>query len=197
MAVIEQGLVGDGFTRSRTSVFVKDIVDGWCAWIGITGNTFMLSPVVGTFSRELTAIRAKALDTIGKKRNREQSDGPPLIMANLEKIAAKDSRCSKNAPWHYSGMPLGEDAAEGLLFCLREHAYPFFQAHISLLSIVEAMKRGMGGMALPNYLPIILIKLRLLDDLSSYVDRRVLSAKDEVQGLEYRKYVDALLKMLC
>ncbi len=151
--------------------------------------------MVGVFSEELIDIRIRAFELMGRKLDRRQ-DGPPLIMTTLEQLAADCAACSERAPWHFNESLLTVDVAGDLVGCLRRYAFPFFQTHVSLQSMMDAWKDGMGGYALPSYVPIIFVKLGRLDDLATYVELRVQKSPDESHANEYREYVQVLIKML-
>ena len=194
MEAVERLLSADGFAVSKRGVFTRQTFGDWYAWIGITGNSFMLSPIVGVFNRELIDIAARAFEILGRKRD-IQFDGPPLIMANLESLAPSNTSCSQDAEWHYVGVALTEEAATELVACLRKHAYPFCESHTSLDSIVDAAKSGMGGFSLPSFLPIILTKLGLSNELNAYVDNRIMKVGDAKLAQEYLDYVKTVIEI--
>ena len=132
---------------------------------------------------------------MGKKVDRRQ-DGPPLIMTTLEQLAADCAACSEKAPWHFDENLLKADVAGDLVGCLRRYAFPFFQTHVSLQSMMDAWKDGMGSYALPNYVPIIFIKLGRLDDLATYVELRAQKSPDEMPCQRIPGICTDLLRML-
>jgi len=188
-------LAKDGYAQPGfPGIFVKPITGSWRAWISVGGRSVELTPLIGVFDEELFDIRMRALETLGRTFPRRQ-DGPPLIMPTLERLAANCPACSTDAPWRFSGEILKTSVADDLVACLRKHAYPFLQAHASLPAVFDAWKNKMGGYSMPFYVPIVLIKLARLDALTTYVDSRLRRIPDEGHALEYRQYVNTILRM--
>ena len=59
---IASALSEDGFERRSSVVFAKPTVGPWRAWIGITGDSYTLDPMVGVLSEELIDIRIAPLN---------------------------------------------------------------------------------------------------------------------------------------
>ena len=147
--------------------------------------------MVGIMNDELNDIYFRARTTMGKNLP-PQSDGPPLLMVQLERLAAY----SADAPWEYHEKILTEDVANDLVVCLRKFAYPFFEKYASLQGVMDGSKERMPGFAFPWYAPIILIKLGRLDDARTYGENYARHLPDDEHAAEFRNYVAILFKML-
>jgi hypothetical protein len=75
-------------------------------------------------------------------------------------------------------------------------AYPFFAAHMTFQSIWDAGREGLGSPALPNYFPLILMKLGRRNDVMKYVEQRLRNVRDKKFADDYRAYVAELLKLV-
>ena len=189
-------LAADGFTKpSSADVFVKPIAGPWRAWISVPGDSFTVDPIVGIMNDELREISYRAREMRRSPMER-RPDGPPIIMVDLERLAADCPACSENALWEYHGEILTVDVADDLTACLREFGYPFFEKYASLEGLMDGSKERMPGFAFPWFAPIILIKLGRLDDAKKYAEYRASWLPDDELGSEYRKYFTALLEML-
>jgi hypothetical protein len=188
-------LAEDGFTSpSGAGIFVKQIVGPWRAWVSIPGDSFTLDPMAGIMNDELNDIRLRACEMAGQKTQR-RLDSPPIIMVDLERLAADCPACSKDAPWEYHEEILTVGVADNLVTCLRTFAYPFFEKYASLQSLMDASKERMPSFGFPWFAPIILIKLGRVDDAKTYAGNYARFLPDDEHGSEYRKYVEKLFKM--
>jgi len=193
VAAIGAKLAEDGFTRpSSADVFVKPLASPWQAWVSVAGDSFTLDPMAGIMNTELNDIYLRAKASVGNAVEK-RLDGPPLLMVDLEKLAADCASCSKDAPWEYHGEILTEVVVGDLVDCLRRFAYPFFEKYSSLEAIMEGAKERMAGYALPWFAPIILIKLGRIADAKAYAEHRSRWLPDDEHGKEYQRYCEALM----
>lgn len=196
VSAIGTRLAEDGFSKpSSADVFVKSISGPWRAWVSVAGDSFTLDPMAGIMNDELYDISCRAKAMVGQAPER-RLDGPPIIMVDLERLAAACPACSENAPWEYHGEILTDDVAQDLVACLRKFAYPFFRKYASLQGLMDGSKERMPGFAFPWFAPIILIKLGQLDDAKKYAEHRASWLPDDELGSKYREYFNALLKVL-
>jgi hypothetical protein len=96
-------------------------------------------------------------------------------------------------------MPeLKTKVADDVVYCLRKKAYPFFAAHITFQSIVDAIRtrEAWPSPGCIYYFPLILIKLGLGKDIPRFVKERVAQMKNGDVADLYERYVDALLKLV-
>lgn len=206
LARLNQLLGADGFRQPIPGLFVRNLDEVWRAWIGLTGCSIALIPVVGVFSEELLQIARAARAELGRPSQHPPDTGPPLIMAHLDQIMGNDPTCRNHMSWHFeaeeshiadpSSVPeLKPEAADDLVFCLRKKAYPFFAAHMTYASVWEAMRtrEAMPSPAIRNYLPIILMKLGRRADIPRYVEEEVKRIPNKNVATDYKTYVDALM----
>jgi hypothetical protein len=191
-------LSADGFKQSAYSIFVKNLGDDWRAWISVAGTPWALFPNVGVYNEEFRRIAHDAFAKIGRPSRQPPDSGPPLIMTPLECLIEGDKDCESHDSWDYRGTesnPIKEldvSAADDLVYCLRKKAYPFFEAHASLESIIRAANE-MPSPALSMYEPIFLIKLGRRDDVMEYVARRTLRSPEESAARKLEEYARVLL----
>src|SRR3974390_2836493 len=196
-------LTADGFRQPIEGLFVRNLDAVWRAWIGVTGCSVALIPVVGVFSEELLQIARAARAKLGRPSTHPPDAGPPLIMAHLEQIIGNDTSCQAHMSWHYavqdhhiddpSTIPeLKTEAADDLVYCLRKKAYPFFAAHMTYQSIWDAMRNreAMPSPAIRNYFPIILMKLGRRADVPRFVEEQVKQISNERVAADYKEYVN-------
>jgi hypothetical protein len=194
-------LSGDGFRQSMRALFVKDLGHDWRAWVSVPGTPWALLPNVGVYNEEFRRIAHDAFAKIGRPSQQPPDSGPPLIMTPLERLIAGDADCEKYDAWDYHGTDsdpgkeLGVSAADDLVYCLRKKAYPFFEAHTSLESIIRA-GREMPSPALAMYEPIFLVKLGRRDDVLKYVARRMRSSPEMSAALKLQEYAKVLLETM-
>jgi hypothetical protein len=197
----------NGFRQSIPGLFVKNLDTDWRAWVGVTGYPFALLPTVGVYNENLLEISRTARATLGRPSRKKPDTGPPLIMANLERIIGDDPDCLKRISWdfaiedHHLANPdsvpeLKIGVVDDLVYCLRQKAYPFFSAHMTFQSIWDAANDRMQSPAFPNYFPIILMKLGRRSDVPRYLDERLRQIRNAEVAQEYREYVDELLKVV-
>ncbi len=197
----------EGFKQSRPALFVKNLDTDWRAWLAIPGYPFALLPVIGIYDETLVQTAHEAWANLGRPSRQPPDSGPPLIMASLERIIGDDSDCKGRITWDFEVQDrhisdptlipaLTPAVADDLVYCLRKKAYPFFSDHMSFQSIWDAARHGMGSPALPNYFPLILMKVGRRSDVMRYVDERLRDVKDEKFAADYRAYVQELLKLV-
>jgi hypothetical protein len=199
----------DGFKQTGPAIFVKDMGADWRAWIGANGESYSLDPRIGVFNEELVNIAARARAMVGYPRTQPPDTGPPLIMKNLEQLIGDDPECQKHVTWHMdleehiaarrNYMPeLKAEVADDVVYCLRKKAYPFFAAHTTFQSIVDAIstREAWPSPACRNYFPLILMKLGHRKDIPRFVQEQVAQINNENVASLYEKYVDALLKLV-
>lgn len=202
-------LGADGFKQSLPGMFVKDMGSDWKAWIAASGESYSLDPAIGVYNEELVNIGARARAMVGYPRTQGPDTGPPLIMKTLEQLIGGDPDCQKHLTWH---MDLGEHIAAGrnympelkaevaddVVYCLRKKAYPFFAAHATFQSILDAVRtrEAWPSPACIYYVPLILIKLGRRTDIQRFVNEQVAHMKNEDVASLYERYVDVLLKFV-
>jgi hypothetical protein len=190
----------DGFRRSIDTIHVKRWHGDWCAWIAFDGSPYSLSPRVGVYNDELVRIRDEAVETVGRLSEHKayKDAGPPLIMTLLDRLLGDDPDCTRRMSWHYNGdrcdtgLELPTSVADDVVYCMRKKAYPFFDAHLTLESIIEAARAGIPSFALANYVPIILLKMGRRKEVPAYVEGWTKRFTPEIAGWMER-YVDALI----
>lgn len=196
IAGIGAKLAEDGFAApTHSGLFVKPLGGPWHAWISVPGNSSSLDPMVGTINDEIRDISYRARAMIGKHLER-RPDGPPLLMVDLERLAADCPACSTDAPWEYHGQILTLDVVDEFVACLRKYGYPFFEKYASLQATMDASKERMVGFAFPWFAPIVLIKLGRVDDAKTYADNYAHWLPDAEHASQFRAYFNLLLKML-
>ncbi|HTT82114.1 MAG TPA: hypothetical protein VMF67_01395 [Rhizomicrobium sp.] len=199
----------DGFKQTAPGMFVKDMGAEWKAWIAISGESYSLDPRIGVYNEELVNIGARARAMVGYPSTQPPETGPPLIMKDLEQLIGEDADCQKHLTWHMdleehiaagrNYMPeLKTEVADDLVYCLRKKAFPFFVAHTTFQSIVDAIstRECWPSPACIHYFPLILIKLGLGKDIPRFVKERAAEMKNENVADLYERYVDALLKLV-
>jgi len=196
VSVVGAQLREDGFTSpSHAGLLVKPLSGPWRAWISVAGDTFTLDPMAGIMNDELSEIYYRAQALAGKKLER-RIDTPPILMVDLERLAADCAACSTKAPWAYRGEILADSVAVDLVDCLRKFAYPFFAKYSSLQSLLDASKERLVGYAFPWFAPLILIKLGRMGDAKTYAANYSRHLPDDEPGAEYRNYFNAVLRLL-
>jgi hypothetical protein len=204
---LDQLLGQDGFKQSIPGLFVRNQNSDWRAWIGVTGFPHALYPTVGVYNNELVSIADAARLKLGRPSQQFPDSGPPLIMVTLERIIGNDTDCMKRITWipdlgsdnQSDPSPLADmksTVADDLVYCIRKKAYPFFAGHMTFQNIWDAGRQGMGSPALPDYIPLILMKLGRREDVTKYVDQRLKKIPNEKFASDYRAYVDELLKLV-
>lgn len=194
------GLLGeDGFSSPLSGIYVRQWHEDWYAWIAISGTPYFLSPRVGVYNQDYVRIHDEAIERIGRVYPGSEGAGPPLIMALLERLIADDPDCDHRVSWHIDrnnplrGFPTS--VADDMVYCLRKKAYPFFDAHVSLESIVAAARAAMPSHAMEYYAPIIILKMGKREELPAYVQgwtKRF--PPDTAKRLE--RYVDAVTEII-
>lgn len=196
VSLVGEQLTTDGFTKpSDADVFVRPITGPWRAWISVPGDSYTVDPMAGLMNDELDEIfcRARGMAGMGSTR---RPDGPPIIMVDLEKLAADCAACSTEAPWEYHGEVLSEDVAHKLVECLRNYAYPFFDKYASLEGLINGSRDRMPGFAYQWFAPIIYIKLGQVDVAKTYAANYARHVPVEELSSQYQKYFEAVLKLL-
>jgi len=191
---IAELLLQDGFCEPTHGIYVKIWDKTWRGWLAVDPGSHLLIPTVGVFSDELLNMRGCALKKLGVSEKKRR-DGPPLIQLNLQQLIEGDDNFMSQISWSYTGKALKQSVADDLVYCFRKKAYPYIDAHVSYAAVLDAVKKGRGSLSIQFYLPMILIKLGLIDDLSKLVDAhwaRIVSAD---MSVNYGQYVNALLEL--
>jgi hypothetical protein len=190
----------DGFRQSIPGLFVQHLDPDWRAWIGVSGNPFLLCPHVGVYNEDVRRIAIAAWEKTGQSHSDRLDAGPPLIIVPIERLIGDDADCLKHVSWNYEEdkLPveriLKTSVADDLVYCFRKKAYPFFAAHMSFESIFDAARAGMSSFAMENYVPVLLVKLGRSADVGRYVQEQ---SKHHPQSTQrYENYANAILEIM-
>jgi len=190
----------DGFRQPIPGLFVQNLDSEWRAWIGVSGNPFLLCPHVGVYNEDVRRIAIAAREKLNRRRSNRLDAGPPLIIVPIERLIGDDADCLKRVSWNYTEdkppieQILKTSVADDLVYCFRKKAYPFFAAHMSFESIFEAARAGMSSFAFEHYVPIILVKLGRLADVGRYVAEQVKRHPQSAQ--RYENYASTILEIM-
>jgi hypothetical protein len=202
-------LQSDGFKRSSTAIFIRDIGDGWRAWIAISGFSFTLMAAVGVYNETIIGIARKAMAIVGPPSQQKPDTGPPLIMADLDRLIGDDPYCLKHLSWspELPDPPVSDPAsvpdlkpavADDLVYCLRKKAYPFFDAHRTFQNVADAMRYGKfaPSPACINYFPLILIELGRRAEIPRFLKEQIEQMQNEEVANRFKRYVETLLELV-
>src|SRR5580698_5312638 len=92
----------DGFRQPIPGLFVQDLDRDWRAWIGVSGNPFLLCPHVGVYNEDVRRIAVAAKEKTGQRHSDRLDAGPPLIIVPIERLIGDDTDCLKHISWDYT-----------------------------------------------------------------------------------------------
>ncbi|HTI44819.1 MAG TPA: hypothetical protein VL462_00475 [Candidatus Nitrosotalea sp.] len=192
-------LAEDGFSRPLIGIYVRKWHENWCAWIALSGTPYFLSPRVGVYNQDYVRIHNQAMERVGRIYPGSEGADAPLIMALLERLIADDPDCNQRLSWRTGrnnplrGFPTS--VADDIVYYLRKKAYPFFDEHVSLESIVAAARAGMPSHAMEYYSPKIMLKMGKREELQPYVQGWTKRFPPDI-AKRLERYVDAVIEII-
>lgn len=194
---IERGLSPHGFKMISSGVYINKVSENWNGWVSISGNNFIILPLIGVCNKKINEIIYRILKRIYNgpfNKNKIDRFYLPTAISSLRSVIIENKYEGGRIPWDYNGTKLTEDVSQDLIDCILDLGLNFIHENCDMEKAIEiALKCSKYHHAQQYSIPVMFVILGRMKELDIYVDEITSKLSIDDNNIKlYMKYIEEI-----